>query len=106
MSWLILGGISETGRYYVAYVYAIEIFCSKGKKVAALMIFTIFDICKVCVALYFWQSTSKSWHFLFYLGLICCLISLFFTIFMLPESPRYLFEKGKFEEAEIVLKKI
>ncbi len=25
---------------------------------------------------------------------------------MLPESPRYLFEKGKFEEAEIVLKKI
>ena len=23
---LILGGISETGRYYVAYVYAVELF--------------------------------------------------------------------------------
>ena len=30
MAWLVLGGISETGRYYVAYVYAIEIFSSKG----------------------------------------------------------------------------
>jgi MFS family permease len=25
-SLLVLGGISETGRYYVAYVYAVEIF--------------------------------------------------------------------------------
>jgi MFS family permease len=30
MGWLVLGGISETGRYYVAYVYAIEIFSSEG----------------------------------------------------------------------------
>jgi len=26
MGYLVLGGISETGRYYVAYVYATEIF--------------------------------------------------------------------------------
>ena len=25
-TFVVLGGISETGRYYVAYVYAIEIF--------------------------------------------------------------------------------
>jgi hypothetical protein len=31
MGYLVLGGISETGRYYVAYVYAIEIFSSKEK---------------------------------------------------------------------------
>jgi len=28
--WLILGGFSETGKFYVAYVYAIELFSNKG----------------------------------------------------------------------------
>ena len=71
---------------------------------AALVIFTLFDITKVIIALYFWKSKSKDWHTLFWVGLIFCWISLFFTVYLLPESPRYLFEKGKFEEAEKVLK--
>lgn len=39
---LFLGGISETGRYYVAYVYCVEMMPTKYQNLSGLMIFVVF----------------------------------------------------------------
>lgn len=87
---LVLGGIAETGRYYVAYVYAIEIMPKRVQNMAGLYIFMVFSISKVFVCLYFWLSKGKEWKTCAYAALILATYSLIFTTIYLPESPRFL----------------
>lgn len=58
---IVLGGISETGRYYVAYVYVTEIVPERLNHIAGLAIFFVMATVKIIVCLYFWTSTRKSW---------------------------------------------
>lgn len=51
---LFIGGIAETGGYYVAYVYAIEWFPKKNQNIAGLTLFLVFAFNKMFYALYFW----------------------------------------------------
>ena len=46
---LICCGIGETGRYYVAYVYVIEIFPVKHQSLVGLCIFISFSVSKVII---------------------------------------------------------
>ena len=87
---LVMGGVSETGRYYVAYVYAVEIMSKKAQNLAGLSIFMIFSISKIVICLYFFISSSKNWVHMAYIALILATYSLVTTIFFLPESPRFL----------------
>ena len=87
---LVMGGVSETGRYYVAYVYAVEIMSKKTQNLAGLSIFMIFSISKVIICLYFFLSSSKDWVHMAYIALALASYSLVTTIFFLPESPRFL----------------
>ena len=48
---LVMSGVGECGRYYVAYVYAIEIFPTQNQKVVGILIFICFSICKVFICL-------------------------------------------------------
>ena len=48
---LFLGGISETGRYYVAYVYAVEMMPRKHQNNAGLWIFQVFGVAMSYIAL-------------------------------------------------------
>ena len=101
-----LGGISETGRYYVAYVYAIEVFPKRLQSNAGISIFLVFGCCKVMICLYFMLSSSKEWKVLAYTGISFAVLSLLITVIKLPESPRFLFSKRRFSQAEKVLKSI
>jgi MFS family permease len=87
---LVLGGISETGRYYVAYVYAVEIIPKKSQNIAGLTIFMVFAACKVMVCSYFYFSVAKDWKHLAYVALTMAAYSLIMTLIFLPESPRFL----------------
>jgi MFS family permease len=51
---LFLGGISETGRYYVAYVYLIEFWPNRYQDKAGLYIFMVFGFVMTYIALQFW----------------------------------------------------
>jgi MFS family permease len=51
---LFMGGISETGRYYVAYVYLIEFVPAKYQNNAGLYIFMIFGLAMTYIAMQFW----------------------------------------------------
>lgn len=105
-AFLVLGGISETGRYYVAYVYAIEIMPKRLQNRGGLAIFLIFATCKVAICLYFWQSSSKNWKFLGIVAICLATASLVLTAFFMPESPRFLHSKGQFEQAQRVLESV
>ena len=48
---IFMGGISETGRYYVAYVYAVEMMPKKHQNNTGLWIFNVFGVAMVYIAL-------------------------------------------------------
>ena len=87
---LVLGGISETGRYYVAYVYAVEIMPKSSQNIAGLTIFMTFSVCKIMVCSYFFWSEAKDWKHLSYVAILFATYSLVMTFFFLPESPKFL----------------
>ena len=92
---LFLGGISETGRYYVAYVYAIEFMPQRVQDSTGLYIFLVFGIAMTYIALQFWFITKdvfvNNW-----IALCLALISLVTVTIYMPESPRFLFSNKKF----------
>ena len=51
---LFMGGISETGRYYVAYVYLIEFMPDRYQNNAGLFIFMAFGFVMTFIAMQFW----------------------------------------------------
>ena len=89
---MFLGGISETGRYYVAYVYAIEMMPEKVQDATGLYIFFVFGIAMTYIALQFWFITKdcfvNNW-----IALVIAIISLICVTIYLPESPRFLYSK-------------
>lgn len=98
-SMLILGGVSETGRYYVAYVYAVEIFPTKLQNPGGLVIFMVMAVCKMYVCVYFMLSAVKDWNDMCYHGWAFAAVSGLMTLTFLHESPRYLISRGEFTEA-------
>ena len=91
---MVVGGVSESAKYYVGYVYAIEIFPKRFASFGGLAIFTCFSTAKVCICLYFMFAAKRDWNFLAYWAMAACTISLFVTTFFLYESPRFLYDKG------------
>ena len=87
---MFIGGISETGRYYVAYVYVVEFMPLKYQDKVGLGIFMAFGTVLTCIALQYWFLV-KYWQINAVWGLTFALISLFLTICWLPESPRFLY---------------
>ena len=102
---LFLGGISETGRYYVAYVYAIEFMPQKVQDSTGLYIFLVFGVAMTYIALQFWFITKNvfvnNW-----IALCLAVTSWISVIIYMPESPRFLFSNKQFEKAKQVLQKI
>jgi putative MFS transporter len=87
---LFMGGVGETGRYYVAYVYAVEMMPSKVQNDAGLYIFLFFGLAMSYIALQFWFLT-KEWQVNAGISLLLASLSLISTIAWLPESPRFLY---------------
>ena len=85
-----LGGISETGRYYVAYVYIIEMMPKRHQENTGLMIFMVFGFAMTYFALQFWFITKNVFINCIGAGVLS-IYSLISTYFWMPESPRWLF---------------
>lgn len=92
------GGISESARYYVGFVYLQELMPKSMQTYSGLMIFIVHALAKIFYDIFFYKIT-KNWV---YIGIISiCLVSVAITsvLFFMPESPRYLFSKGRVKEA-------
>ena len=90
-----LGGVSEVARYYVAYVYAIEILPRRFSNSGGQIIFMSFSATKIFICIYFMASPVKEWKYLGGLSIVYALASLYMTVRTLKESPRFLYDKGE-----------
>lgn len=102
---LFLGGVSETGRYYVAYVYCVEMMPERVQNATGLYIFLVFGFAMTYIALQFWFIT-KDCYVNNWIALGLALLSLVLVTTWLPESPRYLFSRKEFAKAKKVIHQI
>ena len=92
---LYLGGVSETGRYYVAYVYTVEMMPARVQDKAGLYIFMVFGFVMVYIAAQF-SYITKDCYVNNFIALGLALLSWVLVAFWLPESPRFLYSHKKF----------
>ena len=96
--WLLLGGgIAESGRYYVAFVYLVEWSPNLNENSAGLWIFEWFGIVMTLIGLQFWLL-EPSWTINVMWAYLFGLISLIGVYWKVPESPRYLYSKAMYKE--------
>ena len=93
-----LGGISESARYYVGFVYLQELMPSSFQTYSGLLIFVVHAVAKILYDLYFYKMT-KSWLYISGFSIILVLLAIVSVIFLMPESPRYLSSRGRKSQA-------
>ena len=60
----------------------------------------------ITIALRFWFIADRTWTWNAYLAIFLAIVSFVFTAFYLPDSPRFLYSRKRFEESEKVMDKI
>lgn len=101
---MFLGGVAETGRYYVAYVYCVEMMPQPVQDATGIYIFTVFGFVMTYIALQFWFITSDVYTNN-YIALSLAVISFITVAIWLPESPRFYYGRKQFDKSrEIILK--
>mmetsp|Transcript_29041 Transcript_29041/g.21607 ORF Transcript_29041/g.21607 Transcript_29041/m.21607 type:complete len:210 (+) Transcript_29041:194-823(+) len=102
---LFIGGISETGAYYLAYVYCVEFIPVKFQNLAGLGIFLIMAFLKIFDATYFWKI-SKEWVNMAYMAMGACVVAIVMCFIFLSDSPPFYYSNKKFDLARKTLFKM
>lgn len=102
---MFLGGISETGRYYVAYVYCVEMMPKRVQDSTGLYIFLVFGVAMTYIAVQFWFIT-KDCYVNNFIAIGLAVISWVSVAIWLPESPRFLFSRKEFDKVRAVIHQI
>ena len=58
------------------------------------------------MSLYYWTTTQKNWVWISVVGLICAIVTNILAWFVIPESPKFLINQGRFLEAKEALDKV
>ena len=109
-----LGGVAIGGSFPVIFTYAAELFPTALRGKVISIIGSFFMVGAVYVALVAWAmladnettGTSLSTPMRYYVAFTCIpvVLACITAYFVLPESPLYLYDHGKYEELFIVLK--
>lgn len=99
---LAIGIGSYTAPLYIAEVAPINL---RGALVSFNQLaITLGIMCSYFINLVF-TNTHGSWRWMFVIGIIPAIL-LFFGLFFLPESPRWLIKKGHLEKAKLILQRL
>lgn len=102
---MFFGGIGETGRYYVAYVYVVEFMPIKYQDATGLYLFMVFGFTMTFIALQFWFFCSY-WQINAAYALFFAVLSLILILVWLPESPRYCYGKKQFDKCRVIMERM
>ena len=97
-------GLAMPMRVFVGYIYCMEFLPHKSTALATALILGIDGLVLMWTSLYFWL-VDNSWSRFFSISVVATIVALALTI-SLPESPKFLVTKGKFDEARKVVSKI
>jgi len=95
-------GMSVTARYYVGYSYNLEMQPKSHYVLVSTSMFMFESFTYICICLYFWLVQGP-WQYLQIPNLVLASAGMVFLSFM-PESPRWLLSKKRFDEARHVFK--
>jgi putative MFS transporter len=102
----LIQGVGLGGEVPIAAAYVNEIVRAKGRGRFFLLYELIFPIGLVGASILgFWLVPRLGWQVMFVIGGVPAVLALFVQR-ILPESPRWLISKGRFEEAEHVVEQM
>ncbi|TNV80154.1 hypothetical protein FGO68_gene7510 [Halteria grandinella] len=94
-------GMAASGRFTLAHVYLQELMPIKYRSHAGTMVQFIDSMLVVVVSLYH-RFITKEWYPL-QIFAACSMVISFGATMVIPESPKYLYSKGRYDEARKVL---
>jgi hypothetical protein len=100
---MIILGMTFSGKNIVGLNFAIE--CSPAKnKNFVISLYWIVEMASIILWSFYYQVLDRQWFPLQLIYFIGGIITLFFAMFVLPESPSFLVNKQRFDEARKSLK--
>jgi len=102
----LIEGVGLGGEVPIAAAYISEISKAKGRGKFVLLYESLFGVGLVAAAaLGYWVVPNFGWQYMFLIGGLPALLVIFLRR-LLPESPRWLIDKGRLDEAEKIVEKI
>lgn len=98
-------GTTFPGKNIILYNYAMEILQVENRQLAVNLVAGLESLTVLACAFYY-QYLSINWIYLHYCGTLMTVVGLFFVVCFLPESPKFLYSKGRFNEARDSLRAI
>lgn len=100
---MIILGTTFAGKNIVALNFAIECVPAKFQKLVVSMWWTV-ELVSIILWSFYYQKLDKNWFPLQALYFAAGIVVLMITLACFPESPKYLYSKGRFQEARDSLK--
>lgn len=97
-------GLAMPMRVFVGYIYCMEFLPHKRTALATALILGIDGLVLTWTSLYFWLL-DNSWSRFFSISVLATIVA-FILVLSLPESPKFLVTKRKYERARKVISKI
>lgn len=94
---MIILGTTFSGKNIVALNFAIECTPETYKQLVVSLYWSV-ELVSIILWSFYYQRLDKNWFPLQLVYFIGGIITLFIAIFVLPESPRYLYSKQLFQE--------
>jgi len=95
---MIVLGTTFSGKNIVALNFAIE--CQpEGMKQFVVSLYWLVELSSIILWSFYYQKLDKNWFPLQAVYFVVGIIAMFIAIFLLPESPRFLYNKQKFDQA-------
>jgi MFS family permease len=86
-------GMSAAPRYSISYVYALELVSSEYETFYGMLCMTVDSISMILFGFYFYYIKDMN-GILYFLAIIQT-AAIIFLIYYVPESPKYLYDKGE-----------
>ena len=98
-------GVASVGRCSISYLYLLDLLPSNRQVFYGTLLQSMNALSAIVGALYFWQI-SKNWLWICIFACSLGFIAMMGAIFILPESPKFLISKKRFDEARLAINHI